>query len=91
MEVARSAIEDELGRIFPQAQILRMDVDTTMSKLAHEVKFQEFAEGKYQIMVGTQMVAKGLNFPNVTLVGVLNADQSIYSQDFRGCERVFLC
>lgn len=76
-------IEDELGRIFPQAQILRMDVDTTMSKLAHEVKFQEFAEGKYQIMVGTQMVAKGLNFPNVTLVGVLNADQSIYSQDFR--------
>lgn len=82
-------IEDELGRIFPQAQILRMDVDTTMSKLAHEVKFQEFAEGKYQIMVGTQMVAKGLNFPNVTLVGVLNADQSIYSQNFRGCERAF--
>ncbi len=82
-------IEDELNRIFPQADILRMDLDTTMSKMAHETKFHDFAQGKYQIMVGTQMVAKGLNFPNVTLVGVLNADQSIYSQDFRGCERAF--
>lgn len=55
----------------------------------HETKFGEFAQGKYQIMVGTQMVAKGLNFPDVTLVGVLGADQSIFSQDFRGCERAF--
>lgn len=82
-------VEDELHRIFPNAQILRMDLDTTMSRMAHETKFREFAQGKYQIMVGTQMVAKGLNFPNVTLVGVLNADQSIYSQDFRGCEKTF--
>ena len=82
-------IEDELHRIFPQASILRMDMDTTMSRMAHETKFNDFAQGKYQIMVGTQMVAKGLNFPEVTLVGVLNADQSIFSQDFRGCERAF--
>lgn len=82
-------IEDELHRIFPQASILRMDMDTTMSRMAHETKFGDFAQGKYQIMVGTQMVAKGLNFPQVTLVGVLGADQSIYSQDFRGCERAF--
>lgn len=66
-----------------------MDMDTTMSRMAHETKFNDFAQGKYQIMVGTQMVAKGLNFPEVTLVGVLNADQSIFSQDFRGCERAF--
>lgn len=64
-------------------------MDTTMSRMAHETKFNDFAQGKYQIMVGTQMVAKGLNFPEVTLVGVLNADQSIFSQDFRGCERAF--
>lgn len=82
-------IEDELHYIFPQAQILRVDMDTTMSRMSHETKFNDFAAGKYQIMVGTQMVAKGLNFPDVTLVGVLNADQSIYSQDFRGCERAF--
>ena len=82
-------IEDELGRIFPTAKILRMDLDTTMSRMAHETKFRDFAQGKYQIMVGTQMVAKGLNFPQVTLVGVLGADQAIYSQDFRGCERAF--
>ena len=66
-----------------------MDLDTTMSRMSHETKFGEFAQGKYQIMVGTQMVAKGLNFPDVTLVGVLGADQSIFSQDFRGCERAF--
>ena len=82
-------IEDELHRLFPQAKILRMDLDTTMSRMSHETKFGEFAQGKYQIMVGTQMVAKGLNFPDVTLVGVLGADQSIFSQDFRGCERAF--
>lgn len=82
-------IEEELHRIFPNAKILRMDQDTTMSHMAHENAFRDFAEGKYQIMVGTQIVAKGLNFPNVTLVGVLNSDQSIYSQDFRGCEKTF--
>ena len=82
-------IQEELQRIFPQADILRMDMDTTMSHMAHEKLFGEFAAGKYHIMVGTQLVAKGLNFPNVTLVGVLNSDQSIYSQDFRGCEKAF--
>ena len=63
-----------------------MDTDATSSKSSYEKMISAFADGEYDILVGTQMVAKGLNFPNVTLVGVLNADQSIYSQDFRGCE-----
>lgn len=66
-----------------------MDVDTTLSRFAHEKKFSAFAKGDYDIMVGTQMVAKGHNFPNVTLVGVLNADQSLFAQDFRCYENTF--
>lgn len=82
-------IEELLETAFPEARILRMDMDTTMARFAHEKKFAAFAAGEYDIMVGTQMVAKGLNFPNVTLVGVLNADQSLYAQDFRGMEKTF--
>ena len=81
--------EEELQRLFPQARILRMDVDTTMSRFAYEEKFGDFAAGKYDIMVGTQMVSKGLNFPRVTLVGVLGTDMSLYSDDFRSVERTF--
>lgn len=81
--------EQELREFFPNARILRMDADTTMSKFSHEKKIQEFADGKYDIMIGTQMVAKGLDFANVTLVGVLSADQSLYSDDFRSYERTF--
>ena len=81
--------EEELQRLFPQARILRMDVDTTMSRFAYEEKFGDFAAGKYDIMVGTQMVSKGLNFPQVTLVGVLGTDMSLYSDDFRSFERTF--
>jgi primosomal protein N' (replication factor Y) len=66
-----------------------MDTDTTMSRFAHQQGFDAFARGDYDIMIGTQMVAKGLNFPRVTLVGVLNADQSLYTDDFRGFERTF--
>ena len=66
-----------------------MDVDTTMSRFAYEEKFGDFAAGKYDIMVGTQMVSKGLNFPQVTLVGVLGTDMSLYSDDFRSFERTF--
>ena len=82
-------MEEELGEVFPQARILRVDMDTTMSKFSHEKHFSAFAAGEYDIMIGTQMVAKGLNFPNVTLVGVLNTDQSLYNNDFRSFERTF--
>lgn len=82
-------IEEELHDIFPDARVLRMDMDTTMSRFAHQRFFEAFARGEYDIMIGTQMVAKGLDFPNVTLVGVLNADQSLYDDDFRSFERTF--
>ena len=81
--------EEELMELFPEARILRMDADTTMAKFSHEEKFQDFAQGNYDIMIGTQMVAKGLDFENVTLVGVLSADQALYSDDFRSYERAF--
>lgn len=82
-------IEEDLQKIIPEARILRMDADTTMNKFSHDKKFRLFSEGKYDIMIGTQMVAKGLDFSNVTLVGVLSADQSLYTNDFRSYERTF--
>ena len=81
--------EQELMELFPDAAVLRMDTDTTMSRFAYEKKFQEFSEGKYAILIGTQMVAKGLDFPHVGLVGVLSADQSLYGDDFRCFESTF--
>lgn len=81
--------EAELLEIFPDAKILRMDADATMSKSSHEKKLGEFANGDYDILVGTQMVAKGLDFPDVTLVGVLSADQMLYSDDYRSFENAF--
>jgi primosomal protein N' (replication factor Y) len=66
-----------------------MDADTTYSRYAYEENFSKFEAGEYDIMIGTQMVAKGLNFPNVTLVGVLGADQYLYSGDFRSGEKTF--
>ena len=82
-------IEDEISEIFPKARILRMDADTTAAKNAFESKFKAFAAGEYDIIVGTQMIAKGLDFPNVTLVGVLKTDNSLYAGDFRAYERTF--
>ena len=82
-------VEDELAQLFPDVPVLRMDTDTTMSRSSYEEKFRDFAEGKYGIMIGTQMVAKGLDFPNVGLVGVLSADQSLYSDDYRSYETTF--
>ena len=82
-------IEDEISGIFPRARILRMDADTTAAKNAFESKFRAFAAGEYDIIVGTQMIAKGLDFPNVTLVGVLKTDNSLYAGDFRAYERTF--
>ena len=82
-------VEDQIQEQFPKARILRMDLDTTMAKFSHDRHFADFADGKYDIMVGTQMVAKGLDFPNVTLVGVLAADMSLYGGDYASYERTF--
>lgn len=82
-------IEQELAELFPNARILRMDADTTMAKYSHETKLAAFANGEYDIMLGTQMVAKGLDFPNVTLVGIINADSQLYNEDFRSLEQTF--
>lgn len=81
--------EQELERMFPDASILRLDTDSTMKRFSHEKKLSAFAGGEYDILIGTQMVAKGLDFPNVTLVGVLNADQMLYADDYRSYERTF--
>ena len=81
--------EDLIASKIPAARLLRMDTDTTYSRYAYEEKFSQFEAGEYDIMIGTQMVATGLNFPNVTLVGVLSADQYLYSGDFRSGEKTF--
>ena len=81
--------EEELQTLFPEARVLRLDTDTTMAKDTLQKKLAAFARQEYDMMIGTQMVAKGLDFPRVTLVGVLNADQTLYSDDFRSSERAF--
>lgn len=81
--------EQVLADILPNARILRLDADSVMAKNAHEKLLSAFGNGEYDILIGTQMVAKGLDFPNVTLVGVLNADQMLYSDDYRSFERAF--
>lgn len=82
-------IEDELSEMLPEARILRMDADTTSTKNSFERNFAAFGNGEYDIMVGTQMIAKGLDFPNVTLVGVLKTDNLLYAADFKAYERTF--
>lgn len=82
-------IEDEIKEYFPAARVLRMDADTTMSKNAFSERFAAFGRGEYDIMVGTQMIAKGLDFENVTLVGVLQIDKALYAGDYLGYERTF--
>ena len=81
--------EEELAKLFPEARVLRMDQDTTAAKDAHEKLLAKFARHEYDIMVGTQMVAKGLDFENVTLVGVLGIDSLLFAQGFRAYETVF--
>ena len=81
--------EEELAKLFPDAKILRMDADSMTRRSSYDRNLSEFAAGKYDIMIGTQMVAKGLDFGRVTLVGVLMADQALYSDDFRSYERAF--
>ena len=82
-------VEQELHDKFPSARVLRMDADTMNTKGAHEKLLAKFAKGEADILLGTQMVTKGLDFENVTLVGVLDADQSLYAQDYRARERTF--
>lgn len=82
-------IEEELKVILPEARVIRMDVDTTRKKGAHEKLLAAFGNKEADILLGTQMIAKGLDFPNITLVGVLNADTSLGLPDFRASERTF--
>ncbi len=80
---------EELEILFPNARILRLDADSTVSRESYSTYLSAFAKGEYDILLGTQMVAKGLDFPNVTLVGVMGADAAMYSEDFRSFERSF--
>jgi primosomal protein N' (replication factor Y) len=82
-------VERALHAIFPEIRTLRLDGDTTRHKGSHEKFFKQFRSGKADVLIGTQMVAKGLHFPSVTLVGVLNADASLQIPDFRASEHVF--
>lgn len=82
-------IEMELQKLFPKTPIIRMDYDTTRNKHGHDLLLQKFEKAESGILVGTQMIAKGLDFHNVTVVGVLAVDQGLYSDDFRAAERTF--
>jgi primosomal protein N' (replication factor Y) len=82
-------IEEELSIFYPKARIARMDLDTTRSKFAHQHIIQDFEEGNIDILVGTQMVTKGLDFDNVSMVGILNADSMLNFPDFRSFERSY--
>lgn len=82
-------VEEEIAKVFPGARVIRMDVDTTRKKGSHEKLLTSFGEGNADILLGTQMIAKGLDFPNITLVGVLAADSMLHLPDFRSSERTF--
>ncbi len=87
--VGTQRVEEEVKKLFPERRVLRMDRDTTTRKGTHKQLWKEFREEKAQILVGTQMVAKGMDFPGVTLVGVVAADTGIHLPDFRASERTF--
>ena len=87
--VGTQAIVEQLSQLFPDKKILRMDNDTTQNKNSHAAILGEFASGKASILVGTQMIAKGHDFPNVTLVGIVDADMSLHFADYRACERTY--
>ncbi|MGE3533967.1 MAG: primosomal protein N' [Parachlamydiales bacterium] len=82
-------VERALHAILPEVRTLRLDADTTRHKGSHEMLFKQFRSGKADVLIGTQMIAKGLHFPSVTLVGVLNADGNLQIPDFRASEQVF--
>ncbi len=82
-------VEEKLNELFPDARICRMDLDTTTRKGSHQSIINDFNNNKYDILVGTQMISKGLDFPDVTLVGVINADSSLNIPNFRSSEQTF--
>ena len=88
-KIGTERVVEELNKLFPDVKILRMDVDTTQNKEAHSKIIDAFANKEAQILVGTQMVAKGHDFKDVTLVGILDADQSLHFEDYRAGERTF--
>jgi len=87
--IGTQRVETELATLFPQARVLRMDLDTTSRKGAHDRLLRKFGDGDADILLGTQMVGKGLDFPRVTLVGVISADTQLLLPDFRSTERTF--
>lgn len=87
--VGTQQVEEQLQTAFPEARAIRMDMDSTRSKDAHETLLSAFRRGEADVLIGTQMVAKGLDFPNVTLVGVVAADSTLYMPDYRSAERTF--
>jgi len=87
--VGTQKIEELTRQMFPQARVLRMDLDTTSKKGGHEAILSSFAKGEADILIGTQMIVKGHDFPQVTLVGILAADVSLYAPDYRAAERTF--
>src|SRR5699024_9234180 len=82
-------IEEALTKLIPEARVIRMDVDTTRRKGAHERVLNKFSSGEAEILLGTQMIAKGVDFENVTLVGVLTTDSMLHLPDFRSSEKTF--
>lgn len=87
--IGTQRVEEEVKKRFPQAGVIRMDLDTTASRDAHERLLGRFRRGEAQVLVGTQMIAKGLDFPHVTLVGVIAADMTLNLPDYRSPERTF--
>lgn len=87
--LASQRVEEQLAELLPEARVLRMDADSTAHKNAHETLLRAFANGEYDILLGTQMVAKGLDFERVTLVGVLGIDQMLFAQGYKAFENVF--
>lgn len=87
--IGTEKVEEQLTKLFPDAKLVRMDIDTTTRKGAYEHILTDFKNEKYNILLGTQMIAKGLDFPKVTLVGVINGDTSLNIPDFRSGERTF--
>ncbi len=82
-------VEEAVKRMYPKARVLRMDMDTTSGKDGHEKILSSFANGEADVLIGTQMIVKGHDFPNVTLVGVIAPDLSLYASDYRASERTF--
>ena len=82
-------IEEEINSLFPTAKVIRMDLDTTVKRVSHDKIISSFAKGEYDILLGTQMISKGLDFPNVTLVGILNADNSLFIPSYLSSENTF--